>query len=412
MELNEKPWCPGQACQHRYKLAAARIATFEAWASLSADSIAVSAPKPLSRLGTLRTKVRRIAALALLCLAVSCTQLSQAQDWIRITQAQEWTKDPTTWWPDPSTGLMWTGQIHAGPSTYPKVAMPGRSQFYMGLNWQQANDYCASLHVGNFAGWRLPTLDEVKEAIVVIRVTSVPGCPVSAYRHGCRDQDLTPGKKYVGLSLKGGISLFTQDMTIWTATPSQADAKSAWKVDLVSIPNEYDSLVEVTKASLPQADSNSAWEAALKSADWNPLRTEVMTQVYPGAVCVRPMEPDILQVAKEAEPYQPVPDVQTLKNYIPLNKARLAYQAGNYQESIAQAQIALSLKTDPAKAYWGIGLSYGRLAQWDQAISNLQSALAINQNHHDAKTALKWAKDGLKAAKKRKLPKEQSPKWN
>jgi hypothetical protein len=23
--------------------------------------------------------------------------------------AQEWTKDPTTWWPDPSTGLMWSG---------------------------------------------------------------------------------------------------------------------------------------------------------------------------------------------------------------------------------------------------------------------------------------------------------------
>lgn len=62
-----------------------------------------------------------------------------------------------------------------------------------------------------------------------------------------------------------------------------------------------------------------------KSADWNPLRTEEVTQTYPGAICVRSMEPDILQVAKEAEPRLPVPDMQTLRNYIPLNEARLAY---------------------------------------------------------------------------------------
>ena len=198
-------------------------------------------------------------------------------------------------------------------------------------------------------------------------------------------------------------------MTIWTATRSQADSKSAWKVDLSPFPDEFDSLVEVTKASLPQTNSNSAWEAALKSADRNPLRTEEMTQAYPGAICVRSMEPDLLQVAKTAEPYLPVPDVQILKNYIPLNKARLAYQAGNYQESITQAQIAISLKADPATAYWGIGISYGMLGQWDQAISNLQSALAINKNSNDAKTAMKWAQDGLKAAKKPKAAQRTKP---
>ena len=354
------------------------------------------------------------AALALLCLAVSCTQVSQAQYRLIPTYAQQWTRDPTTWWADASTGLMWTGQVHAGPSTYPKVVILRRSQYFIGLNWQQASDYCASLHTGGFAGWRVPTLDEVKAAIVVIRVNPLPVCPAAdvAIHGGCRDQDLSPGAKYVALSLKGGINLFDQPITIWTATPSQADSKSAWKVDLMPIPDEFLSLVEVTKASLPQSDSNSAWEAALKSADWNPLGTEEMTQAYPGAICVRSMEPEILQVAKAAEPYLPVPDVQTLRNYIPLNKARLAYQAGNYQESITQAQIAISLKADPATAYWGIGISYGRLGQWDQAIVNLQSALVINKNFHDAETALKWAQDGRKAAKKRKSPKEQSPKWN
>jgi hypothetical protein len=44
--------------------------------------------------------------------------------------AQEWTKDPATWWPDPSTGLMWTGQIHSGASTYPKLAIASRSMYW------------------------------------------------------------------------------------------------------------------------------------------------------------------------------------------------------------------------------------------------------------------------------------------
>ena len=131
-----------------------------------------------------------------------------------------------------------------------------------------------------------------------------------------------------------------------------------------------------------------------------------------GAECVRPMEPDVLAIAKEAAVDHPVPDLQTLQTFIPLNKARLAYQAGNYQASIAQAQTALSLTADPATANWGIGVSYGRLGQWDKAIVSLQSALAIDKNFADAQTALKWAKDGLKAAKKGKLPKEPNPTWN
>ena len=144
--------------------------------SMSAKPVSVRrADKPHNRenpMSALKSGLN--AALALLCLAVSCTQASQAQNWIQSLQAQELIKDPTTWWPDPSTGLMWTGQTHAGPSTYPKVAIMSRSQFFFGLSWRQANDYCASLHVGDFAGWRVPTLDEVKDAIVVIRVERTP----------------------------------------------------------------------------------------------------------------------------------------------------------------------------------------------------------------------------------------------
>jgi tetratricopeptide (TPR) repeat protein len=127
---------------------------------------------------------------------------------------------------------------------------------------------------------------------------------------------------------------------------------------------------------------------------------------------VRPIDPDLLQIAKDARVSQPVPDLLTLKANVPLNKARQAFQARDYQGAIAQAQSALAIKPDLAPAYGGIGISYGSLGQWDQAVSNLESALKIDKNYGDAESALKWAKDGLKAAKKGKQPKEPSPKWN
>ena len=181
-------------------------------------------------------------------------------------------------------------------------------------------------------------------------------------------------------SFKGSLSTFSKDLVavyIWTSTPSQSDPNSAWAV---AIP-------------------------------WDQFFTKSLTNLEEGAICVRSMEPDLLVAAKASEVNHPVPDLQTLQDFIPLNNARLAYQAGKYQESVAQAQIAISLKADPAVAYWGIGISYGRLGQWDQAVSNLQTALSIDKNSNDAKIALKWANDGLKASKRGKLPKEPSPTW-
>ena len=343
-------------------------------------------------------------ALTLFCFAVGCAPRSCAQ---------EWTKDPTTWWPDPSAGLMWTGQIHSGSSTYPKLAIASRSMYWMGLNWQQADEYCGALRLDG-SGWRLPTLDEVKEAVEIIKVTPTPVCPSAdvAIHGDCRDQDLVPGSKYTGLALRGRIDLFDQSMTIWTATQSQTASQSAWAVDLDPIPRSFISLSEMTSSSFTTTDSKATWASKLDSVQPTALYTTSTTEVYMGVVCVRRMEPDLLAISKQAAVEHPVPDVQTLQTFIPLNRARLAYQAGSYQESITQAQTALSLRADPATANWGIGISYGRLGQWDQAITSLQSALAIDKNFADAQTALKWAKDGLKAAKKGKLPKEPNPTWN
>jgi hypothetical protein len=318
-------------------------------------------------------------ALALICLTVFVTQRCLAQ---------EWTKDPTTWWPDPSTGLMWTGQAHGSPHPDPKLESGSSVLGRNGLNWQQANDYCTALKLGTLTDWRMPSLDEFR-AITEVRDTAVTS---SAFYGEPRDlaaiDDVNALGHWEVLYFKGGINAFG-DMMIWTSTPSQTDPASAWLVE----------------PGLP-------WQVQKNSAGSPRIYVAEMTHYFMGVICVRPMEPDLLVAAKAAQVSHPVPDLQTLQTLIPLNKARLEYQAGNYQESIAQAQIALSLKANPATANWGIGISYGRLGQWDQAIVNLQSALAIDKNFGDAETALKWAKDGLKAAKKGKLPKETNPTWN
>jgi tetratricopeptide (TPR) repeat protein len=314
------------------------------------------------------------SACVLLCLAVSATQCCLAQGW---------TKDPTTWWPDPSTALMWAGQVHGNPHPNPKDQIAccqlGSSN---GLNWQQANEYCASLQLGGLADWRLPTLDEVKAVTVIRKI--VGGYPTSygTENKAMREQDDAVSQvPYDALFFRnGGIETFGPGMILWTSTRSQTDGKAAWSVAL--------------------------------DTSGSPFATMQTVQQSAGAECVHQMAANLLQAAKAAEVNHPVPDIQTLETFIPLNNARLAYEAGNYQESIAQAQIAISLKADPATANWGIGISYGRLGEWDQAIASLQSALAIDKKFGDAETALKWAKDGQKAAKKGKLPKEPSPTWN
>jgi tetratricopeptide (TPR) repeat protein len=295
--------------------------------------------------------------------------------------AQEWTKNPTTWWPDPSTGLMWTGQVHGSPHPNPKLASPYDVLGKNGLSLQQATDYCASLQLGGFTGWRLPTMDEVKAATVTRKSVGPYPTSYGTENKAMREMDNAASQvPYNALFLKGGINTFGSGIDLWTST-------------------------------LSQTPPNSDWIASLDS-ETTPFSTALVTETFVGAECVRPMDLDLVEISKEAAIDHPVPDVQTLQTFIPLNKARLAYQAGNYQESIRQAQTAISFKADPVRANWGIGISYGRLGQWDQAIASLQSSLAIDKNFGDAKTALKWAKGGLKAAKKGKLPKEPNPTWS
>ena len=102
-------------------------------------------------------------SLVCLCFTVYGVMLSQAQT-------------PTIWWPDPTTGLMWTGQASAGSKG-------------QGMNWQEAKDYCSALQIGGYSGWRLPTADEVTT--------------IAYSRHV--DTSYDNRNPYNTLALKGGI---------------------------------------------------------------------------------------------------------------------------------------------------------------------------------------------------------------
>lgn len=90
------------------------------------------------------SKCRLRTSFVVLCLSAFATQFSFAES----------SKIPTTWWPDASTGLMWTGQS--------SFSLRGV------MTWDDAGIYCSSLTLGGFSGWRLPTIPEMRSENIFI----------------------------------------------------------------------------------------------------------------------------------------------------------------------------------------------------------------------------------------------------
>jgi hypothetical protein len=258
------------------------------------------------------------------------------------------------------------------------------------MTWEDAVSYCSSLSLGGLSGWRLPTLDEIRGAGYFYPVTDTDKNGLS--------------QTYDVLAMKGGISTM-ENTRIWTSTPT--GDQQYWSM-YMGPPDVFGIVFKGQWKAAVDTSRSEAHERVSKVTDRNAV------------LCVRPIDTDLLQIARDAQASHPVADVASLKNYIPLNKARLAFQAGQYQESIAQAQNAIALKADPETAYYGIGISYGMLGEWDQAISSLNSALKVGKQYGDGETeakwddavaALKWAKDSQKAAKSGKAVKDRQPVW-
>ena len=264
---------------------------------------------------------------------------------------------PKDWWPDPSSGLMWTGEAAWNS--------------WRGITWSQANEYCSTLQLGGFSGWRLPTIDEADNLLVDAPVPAV-------YMSG----EPPPGDR----------------PTVWNPFyPSQ-----------------------VLRAPLYVPETAKVWTSTTAGKNnyftIQPLSIDSTVNTSPGrgrwaALCVRPMEPDILAAAKKAQVSHLVPDLRTLQADITLRQADILYQQGNYEESISQAQAALALKPDLVSAAFDIGLCYAALKRWNQALAAFQAALKLDTHKSATKSAIAWADRNQKAAASQGKAKLKTPEW-
>jgi len=92
-----------------------------------------------------------------------------------------------TWWPDPASGLMWTGSIVAEE-----------------VNFAQAGDACSQLQVDGRTGWRLPAIDEFDGVLDTADLHS----------HLTHTTDLIPTFRWIsGDRIMGA-------MWLWSSTPT------------------------------------------------------------------------------------------------------------------------------------------------------------------------------------------------
>jgi hypothetical protein len=267
---------------------------------------------------------------------------------------------------------MWTGQRE-----------------WKSVNLVQAEAYCHVMTLGGYSDWRLPTLDEVLAISVFSDVNPAePSVHASANKNSAIihtpsfPQSTLP---FTVLTLKGGI-WDPEDEPLWTS--SKVGDNEAWTI------------APGNGLFFIGSDGPNVWQ-----------RTAKLTSSR-FAICTRTMEPTLLQIAKDAQVATPMPDLQTLEAYVPWTKAHAAYLAGQYQDAVADGQASLAVKAAFAPGEWAMGISYGRLGQWDQAVASLEAALKIDKNYTPAKPALKWAQQGQKAAKSGKQPKDAAPVWN
>ncbi len=73
-----------------------------------------------------------------------------------------------------------------------------------------------------------------------------------------------------------------------------------------------------------------------------------------------------------------------------INASLAAYRAGQFQQSIADAQVALKLDPHSAEAWNNLGAGYGALRRWDEGIAAEEEALKLNPGLQIATNNLRW----------------------
>lgn len=288
---------------------------------------------------------------------------------------------PTTWWPDPSTGLMWTGDTIGN--------YPG------GLTWDAANTLCPTLQLGGYTDWRLPTLQEAKAVLALY--TETFNFTTSFNPHANPYQYKAPTYEF---KFDRGIAY---PQTVWTATPYQA---KYWGVQPWRDFGFLNTKPVTVMGSIRHAAHTHQYRMPIFETSGPTTHFDHL------ALCVRQMDPDVAAAARLAHPGSPIPDLPTLKAYVPYRHAYSAYARKNYQQSLTDLQAALEIQPMFADAQWALGLVYGVQQQWDQAIASLQAAHKLS-NAAYISNALTWAQqEQAHAANPKKKVKWSTPVWS
>lgn len=260
-----------------------------------------------------------------------------------------------TWWPDLQQNIVWTGQPIGGGASKSRG------------NYEKAVGACKTLSLDGMSGWRLPTIDELDHNLRTIYT-----------------EDKMPDNRGhlhdAGTESPMTIVAFHGDpwlLWFWSSTPGP------------------DGTILTERKAGGHAES--------KPTDHRSH----------GELCVRPLDPDIAEVARQVRPRRPVSDLTALRNLVPLRQANEAYRQKDYAASLKYARTAVKLNPKLAEAFYGQGLSQARLGMWTEAIASLKTAKKLNWNWMG--DSLQWASLSAKAAASGTvvdLRKTREPAWD
>jgi len=104
------------------------------------------------------------------------------------------------------------------------------------------------------------------------------------------------------------------------------------------------------------------------------------------------MEPDLLQLAKDAHPPTPVTGIPQLHSIALLVRAEDAINADDFAEGISDAKQALALDPKSIRGLHDLGIASAYSGSWAEALSSLETAHSLDKNLAQTNDDLKWVK--------------------
>lgn len=265
-----------------------------------------------------------------------------------IMQAQG-KNDPTSWWPDSETGMMWTGTARS-----------------VDMNYVEAQSYCSSLQLGGYSEWRLPTQAELSAMLITHK----------ALDSNDRDRSIIRGTPVLSLKFNTSISGY-----LWTTTPAGTS-------EIISV------------------------RTGVRGTTLGEFAVSKPTDRYGHtALCVRSMDSGLsqdsglLQLAKAAHPAGPVESANDLQTIVWIAKSGDDLNADKFQDAITDLLQALKLEPQSSAhptsidAAYHLGLAYGLAGQWDDSVRILEGLRKEYGNVKDVDVDLKLTKDFEKQSK-------------